>query len=150
MSGHELRPSERRVAEACERIGCMTLLPIQSPRSREFLIVEPDPLFRLLLCVAASGHFSDFYAVGTLGEAQSLLSTKRFAAVIAERHLPGGSALDLYAQTRRMTPEAAFVLMCGGESIAIDDPQFRFFAKPFCLTEFTNSLVGMIPATAPD
>lgn len=116
--------------------------------SRHFLIVEPDPLFRLLLCVALSGQFSDFHAVASFREAQALLAAQNFTAIIAERHLPGGTALDLYEQARRAAPEVPFVLMCGGEPIALDDTHFRFFAKPFGLAEFTDSLAEMIRASS--
>lgn len=126
----------------------MTYLPRSSSCTRRFLIVEPDPLFRLLLCVALSGQFSDFHAVASFGEAQALLTAHKFTAIIAEQHLPGGTALDLYEQARRAAPELPFLLMCGGEPVALNDAHFRFFAKPFGLTEFTDSLAEMIRASS--
>ena len=68
--------------------------------------------------------------------------------MLAERHLPGGSALDLYKQARRAAAEVPFILMCGGEPVAVADAHFRFFAKPFGLTEFTDCLAEMISASS--
>jgi DNA-binding NtrC family response regulator len=126
----------------------MTYLPRSSSLTRHFLIVEPDPLFRLLLCAALSGQFSDFHAVASFGEAQALLATQKFTAIIAERHLPGGTALDLYEQARRTASEVPFLLVCGGDPVALNDAHFRFFAKPFGLTEFTDCLAEMISASS--
>ena len=123
------------------------LAPLSSP-SRHFLIVEPDSLFRLLLSVVLSDQCWTFHAVASFGEAQALLAVQKFTAIIAERHLPGGTALDLYEQARRAAPEVPFVLTCGGEPVALDDAHFRFFAKPFGLTEFTACLAEMTSANS--
>jgi DNA-binding NtrC family response regulator len=141
-----LRPRERQSLLPIREDRRMVTTLSSSNASRRFLIVEPDPLFRLLLCVALSGQFSDFHAVASFGEAQALLATQNFTAIIAERHLPGGSALNLYEQARHAAPEVPFVLMRGGEPIVLDDAHFRFFAKPFGLTEFTDCLAGMLSA----
>ncbi len=117
-----------------------------SPRSQHLLIVEPDPLFRLLLCVALAGQFSDFHAVGSFKEARKLLAGQNFSAMVAEQHLVDGTGLDLYAGVRRASASTPFILMCGGESVTIDDSHYRFFAKPFALAEFANSLSKMIAA----
>lgn len=126
----------------------MTYLAPSSSTSRHFLIVEPDPLFRLLLSVVLSEKCRSFHAVASFAEAQALLAAQSFTAIIAEQHLPGGAGLDLYEQARRAAPEVPFVLTCGGESIAFDDAHFRFFAKPFGLTELTETLTEMISASS--
>jgi DNA-binding NtrC family response regulator len=112
--------------------------------NHHILIVEPDPLFRLLLCAAMAGEFSDFHAVATYNEARALFAEHDFAAIIAENDLAGGSGLSLYDEVRRFRPELPFVLMCGGITATRDDPQFRFFAKPFSVAELTATLVEMI------
>jgi DNA-binding NtrC family response regulator len=110
------------------------------------LVVEPDPLFRLLLCVAMAGEFSDFHAVSTFNEARALIAEHDFAAIIAENDLRGGKGLSLYEEVRRRTPELPFVLICGGIMVRREDPRFRFFAKPFSISDLANELTEMIAA----
>lgn len=119
-----------------------------SPRAAHLLlVVEPDPLFRLLLCVALAGEFSDFHAVATFKEARALTVEHDFAAIIAENDLRGGTGLSLYEEVRRTRPELPFVLMCGGITIVREDSSFRFFAKPFSLSELANVLTEMVVAS---
>ncbi len=114
------------------------------------LIVEPSPLFRLLLCVALAGEFSDFHAVATFNEARALLAEHPFAAVIAENDLKGGPGLALYEEARRSHPALPFILMCGGIRVSREDVRFRFFAKPFLVAELAAALLEMItPAATP-
>ncbi len=122
----------------------MICSPSASAGSKEFLVVEPDPLFRLLLCVAVADQFTDFHAVATFSEARTLLSQHIFAAIIAEYHLPGGSGLKLHEEVRRTTPDVPFILMCGGTSITLSDPYFRFLAKPFGVADFAGVLANMM------
>ena len=125
----------------------MTNSPSSSARSQHFLVVEPDPLFRLLLCVALSGQFSDFHAVASFGEAQALLTEQSFAAIISEQHLTGGTGLALYNESRRGSSDAPFILMCGGERVTLGDSNFRFFAKPFGLADLAETLAAMMAAS---
>jgi len=112
-----------------------------SPRTEcHFLIVEPDPLFRLLLCVALSGEFSDFHAVADFKEATALLAAHDLSAIVAEYHLPCGSGLVLYEEARRRQPKVPFVLMCGGMRVCLDDPRFCFLEKPFNLQVLVETL----------
>ncbi len=113
-----------------------------------FLVVEPDPLFRLLLCVAFAGEFSEFSAVGTFDEARTLLDEQRFTAIVAEYHLPGGTGFTLYREARRSMPNVPFVLMCGGLPVTVPDPCFRFLGKPFDVTEFAETLGQMLAEAA--
>lgn len=112
--------------------------------SRHILIVEPDPLFRLLLCVAFSGQFSAFSAVARFDEARTLLQEQTFAAVIVEYHLPGGTGLSLYHEVRRVLPTVPFVLMCGGLPISVPDPRYCFFGKPFGVSDLADTLRQML------
>ena len=114
-----------------------------SHTGRHLLVVEPDPRFRLLLCVATVGEFSDFHAVASYYEARALFAEHDFAAIIAENDLPGGTGLLFYEEVRRLRPELPFVLMCGGIAVTRDDPQFRFFAKPFSIGELTATLAEL-------
>ena len=125
----------------------MNYSPVSSAPSQHFLVVEPDPVFRLLLCVALAGQFSDFHAVASFGEARALLAEHEFSAVIAEYHLPGGTGVSLYEYARRVSAGMPLILMCGGDPIALPDPHFRFFAKPFGLSEFAEVLAEMIAAS---
>lgn len=113
-------------------------------RNHHILVVEPDPLFRLLLCVALAGEFSDFHAVATYNEARALLAEHDFAAIVAENDLKGGTGLALYVEVRRQHPALPFILMCGGTQVSRDDARFRFFAKPFRVTELAAALLEMI------
>lgn len=115
-----------------------------SARLGHFLVVEPEPLFRLLLSVAFSGQFSDFSAVASFDEAQRLLSEHDFTAIVAEYHLPGGTGLSLYHETRRRLPTVPFVLMCGGLPVSVPDPYYRFFGKPFSVAELAETLRQML------
>ncbi len=103
-------------------------------------------MFRLLLCVALSGQFSDFYAVASFGEAQALLKEQTFAAIISEQHLTGGTGLALYNEARRGSPDVPIILMCGGERVTLGDSHFRFFAKPFGLVDLAETLAAMMAA----
>jgi hypothetical protein len=49
------------------------------------LVVEPDPRFRLLLCVTTVDEFSDFHAVASYNEARALFAEHDFAAIITEK-----------------------------------------------------------------
>jgi DNA-binding NtrC family response regulator len=120
-----------------------------SAQQRHFLIVEPDPLFRLLLCVVLAGDFSDFHAVATYHEARALLAEHEFAAVVAEYHLPGGSGLALYEHVRRESPAVPFILMCGGMQVTLSDPHYRFLGKPFALTELVRAMAEMCAPKRP-
>ncbi|HEV7867660.1 MAG TPA: response regulator [Chthoniobacteraceae bacterium] len=122
----------------------MYYTPASTAGSQHFLIVEPDPLFRLLVCIALAGESSDFHAVACLDEALALLAEREFSAVIAEYHLPGGTGMSLYEHARRVSAHMPFILMCGGDRITLPDRHFRFFAKPFGLSEFADSLAEMI------
>ena len=117
-------------------------------RRHHVLVVEPDPLFRLLLCVALAGDFSDFHAVATFNEARALLAEHPFAAIVAENELTGGSGLALYDEVRRTQPALPFILMCGGIQVGRDDARFRSFAKPFRVTEMATALLEMIAPAA--
>ena len=108
------------------------------------LVVEPDPRFRLLLCVATVDEFSDFHAVATYNEARALFAKYEFAAIIAENDLTGGTGLAFYGEVRRFRPEIPFVLMCGGDTVIRDDPQFRFFPKPFSIADLIATLAEMM------
>ena len=108
------------------------------------LVVEPDPRFRLLLCVATVGEFSDFHAVASYNEARALFAEHDFAAIIAENDLTGGTGLAFYEEVRRFRPELPFVLMCGGDTVTRDDPQFRFFPKPFSIADLIATLAEMM------
>jgi DNA-binding NtrC family response regulator len=123
--------------------------PSAPVRRGHFLVVEPEPLFRLLLCVALSGQFSDFSAVSNFGEAQALLGEHHFAAIVAEYHLPGGTGLSLYYEARRSMPTVPFVLMCGGLPVSVPDPYYRFFGKPFSVAELAETLREMLPENQP-
>ena len=125
----------------------MTNSPSSSALSKHFLVVDPNPLFRLLLCVALSGQFSDFHAVASFGEAQALLTEQSFAAIISEQHLTGGTGLALYNESRRGSSGVPFILMCGGERVTLGDSNFRFFAKPFGLADLAETLAAMMAAS---
>ena len=122
---------------------------IAPTQSKSLLVVEPDPLFRLLLCVALSGQFSDFHAVADFGEARRLLAEQGFDAIIAEHHLPGGTGLALYEEVRRTNPLVPFALMCGGEPLDLPDPQYCFFGKPFSL-EVLGDVIAKLESRAFD
>ena len=91
-----------------------------------------------------AGEFADFHAVATFHEARALLAEHEFAAIVAENDLVGGTGLSLYEEVRQTKPILPFVLMCGGDRVTRDDPQFRFLPKPFGLAELTAALVQMI------
>jgi DNA-binding NtrC family response regulator len=67
-------------------------------RNDHILVVEPDPLFRLLLCVAMASEFSDFHAVATINEARALLAEHDFPPIIAENDFKGGNALSIFRE----------------------------------------------------
>jgi DNA-binding NtrC family response regulator len=87
--------------------------------------------------------------VATHPEAFALLSQQDFIAVVAEYHLTGGTGLSLYQESRRRCATLPFILMCGGASVALPDPYFRFLSKPFSIWDLTSALETMI-ASAPD
>jgi DNA-binding NtrC family response regulator len=107
--------------------------------------VEPDPLFRLLLCITLSDRFTDFHAVASFDEALALLKKHSFSAIIAEYHLPGGTGIALHEEARSRLPRVPFILMCGGAHISVADLRFRFLAKPFGLGELAEALDQMQP-----
>ena len=121
----------------------MSNQPTTPFHSKNLLVVEPDPLFRLLLCVALSSQFSDFHAVASFREARSLLAEHQFDTIVAEYHLPGGTGLALYEEVRRSHPFLPFALMCGGDPVNLPDPQFCFFAKPFSLHEMADVIARL-------
>jgi DNA-binding NtrC family response regulator len=123
--------------------------PSASIRLGHFLVAEPEPLFRLLLCVAFSGEFSDFSAVASFSEAEELLREHRFTAIVAEYHLPGGTGLSLYHEARRLMPIVPFVLMCGGLPVSVSDPNYRFFGKPFSVANLAETLRRMVAENPP-
>ena len=114
----------------------------KSPRRApsHFLIVEPDALFRLLLCVTLADRSSDFHAVADFNEALALLESHSFSAIIAEQHLPGGTGIALHQEARRRMPQVPFILMCGGNPLSVADLRFRFLAKPFALGGLDEAL----------
>jgi DNA-binding NtrC family response regulator len=118
----------------------MNNTPSPLPTPAHFLIVEPDPLFRLLLCVALADRFRDFHVAASFEEAAALVTEHSFSAIIAENHLPGGTGLALHEEVRRRLPEVPFVLICGGTEVDIPDSRFRFLAKPFRLSELAEAL----------
>jgi DNA-binding NtrC family response regulator len=122
----------------------MISTPCSAASSQQLLIAEPDPLLRLLLCIALSGQFSDLHAVASFQEARALLAQHDFAAIIAEYHLSGGTGLALYKEVRRDGSRIPFVMMCGGIQVTLSDPYYRFFAKPFGLADLGASLAEVI------
>jgi DNA-binding NtrC family response regulator len=110
------------------------------PSQSHFLVVEPDPLFRLLLCVTLADRFTDFHAVASFDEALPLLKKHSFSAIIAEYHLPGGTGMALHEEARTRLPQVPFILMCGGARVSVADLRFRFLAKPFGLGELGEAL----------
>lgn len=147
VAGTHMRRCERKGGSGARHRRRM-LTADTTRRDHHILVVEPDPLFRLLLCVALAGEFSDFHAVATFNEARALLTEHSFAAIIAENDLKGGSGLALYEFVRKQHPSLPFVLMCGGIHVCRDDANFRFFAKPFLLKKFAATFLAMVAPTA--
>lgn len=116
--------------------------------TRRFLIVEPDTFFRSLLRVAFSVRCSEVSAVASFDEARALLLEHPFTAIIAEYHLPGDTGLSLYSEVRCLMPQTPFVLTCGGRPVVIiSDPYFRFFGKPFSVTDLVATIEQMLEET---
>jgi hypothetical protein len=112
------------------RMNTTTRPSLRSPS--HFLVVEPDPLFRLLLCVTLADRFTDFHAVASFNEALALLKEHSFSAIIAEYHLPGGTGIALHEEARSRLPQVPFVLdvrwnsyFCRGPSLPLPCETFR-------------------------
>lgn len=109
------------------------------------LVVEPNPVFRELLCVILRTNAFTVSPAASLGEAQMWLTTEPgFTAIICEDELPDGSGLELQAWLSEkgvntpllLTSRKRFRLLSWFQGY----PQPAFLSKPFTAAQLLSAL----------
>ena len=106
------------------------------------LVVDSDREMRRTLVSYFEKRGFHVAAAASLGAAKlSFATTKKWALVIADYHLPDGTGRDLAAWVRERSPGTRMLLMSGSTHVASLCDGEDFFAKPFPL-EKLESYVG--------
>jgi DNA-binding response OmpR family regulator len=79
--------------------------------SLSILVVDDTASYRALLELALAGPGREIVGAGSLTEAIALVRARRFALVISDYAMPGGTGIDLLREIRRTDGIQPFVLM---------------------------------------
>lgn len=105
--------------------------------TRSLLIVDDEASMRRLYSRLFAGCGYDVRVAGTLAEAESLASGKRFDLVITDLNLPDGSGTEVIRAARKHGGAARAVLVSGSaeprdlERLALRAGAQACFEKPF-------------------
>jgi DNA-binding NtrC family response regulator len=110
---------------------------------RTVLVVEDEPLIRMLLADALEDDGYPVFEVGNVLEAIAALGHQRIDLVVTDIDMPGGlSGLDLMEFLASSQKETPVVVTTGGRSV--DDLTLprnaRFIAKPYQLDDMLQLL----------
>lgn len=118
---------------------------------RTVLIVEDEPLIRMMLADALADEGYEVIEAGSVPEAVAALACSEVDALITDIDMPGGiSGLDLvdivHACSRLPT-----IVASGGHNLTSGDlpSAARFIAKPYRLTDMLDLLVEVAEAVDP-
>jgi DNA-binding response OmpR family regulator len=116
------------------------------------LVVDDEKLVALMIRRALEdGH--EVVVEHSAAAARALLATGRFDAVIADLHLPDGSAASIRDELKRLHPALAsrLLVLTGGattakESDFLREPGVRWLHKPFRAAELLARLEELLPS----
>lgn len=113
---------------------------------RTVLIVEDEPLIRMILADSLEDEGYAVVEAATAFEAIGLLGTRTIDVVITDIDMPGGlNGLDVARYVASCKKEVPVIVTSGGH--AIDDGELvgnaRFIAKPYDLRGVLNMMVEM-------
>lgn len=116
---------------------------------RTTLIVEDDLSTRELLTELLSLDGVPAIAVGTVGEARTLLTARAFACAVIDKNLPDGSGLDVLRALREHGPETEAVLLTATADLSSAVEALRLGAsdylfKPVDPTLFRKRLASLL------
>jgi DNA-binding NtrC family response regulator len=117
--------------------------------SRIVLVVEDEPLIRLMLAEALEDEGYRVLEAETVLEAVGLLGRHEIDAIITDIDLPGGlNGLDLVRMVGRNDGTMPTIVASGGRRLSDADlpGRSRFFAKPYDLNRMISTLGAMISA----
>ena len=118
------------------------------------LIVEDEPLIRLDLAYALEDAGCRVLAARSVLEAIGLLAKVPYIdGLITDVDLPGGlSGLDLLDLVAACSPRAAMIVVSGRHDLEPVEtlPRFRFFSKPYRLSELLSELALQIRSQKPE
>jgi two-component system, cell cycle response regulator CpdR len=110
---------------------------------RTVLVVEDEPLIRLLLTEAIEGAGFSVIEAGTADEALDIISDQAINVLFTDIQMPGEvSGLDLAHVVAACFPQAGILIASG--RLTPDDislpPSAEFFAKPYDLDQIIDRL----------
>lgn len=112
--------------------------------SRTVLIVEDEPLIRMILADALEDDGYSVIEAGTALEAIAVLGTKEVGAVITDVDMPGGlSGLDLTQYVASCRKGLPVIVTSGGHLLHAEElpGDARFIAKPYDLRQILDMLL---------
>jgi DNA-binding NtrC family response regulator len=116
--------------------------------SRTVLIVEDEPLIRMMLADALCNEGYSVIEAATALEAIAVLGTKEVRAVVTDIDMPGGlSGLDLTRYVASYRKGLPVIVTSGGHLLRQEElpDNARFVAKPYKLRQILDMLLE-IPA----
>lgn len=119
--------------------------------SRTVLIVEDEPLIRMILADALEDEGYSVIEAGTALEAIAALGTKDVGAVITDVDMPGGlSGLDLTRYVASCRKGLPVIVTSGGHRLQEEKlpGDARFIAKPYDLRQILDMLLEAAVAGA--
>jgi CheY-like chemotaxis protein len=112
------------------------------------LIVDDDDTLRELLYDLFSEKYS-CAAVGTAEEALTRIGSQPFDVIITDIMMPGMSGTDLLGFIRKYQPQAAVIVISGGDE-QVDEEKlrlrgvFKYLRKPFSRQEIEGNVARAI------
>ncbi|WP_075289331.1 response regulator [Pararhizobium arenae] len=119
--------------------------------SRTVLIVEDEPLIRMMLAEALCDEGYSVIEAGTALEAMAVLGINDVSAVVTDIDMPGGlSGLDLTRYVASCRKGLPVIVTSGGHLLREEELPggTRFLAKPYQLRQILDMLLEAVAAGA--
>lgn len=99
------------------------------------LMVEDEPIDRLLARAALGPLNANIAEAGSIAEAEAILQRKSFDCLILDWHLPDGSADDLLQSVRDQHPHLPIVVLTGSDDVRLAEVVLKEGAQDYLVKD---------------